>query len=71
MQLQVKCLICDRSAVAAWEELVVCCIRAYVTIKRNYVVKFWTNGVLFAEVVGDLFCDLDCDTRGVPHTLCR
>ena len=26
------------------------------TIKRNYVVKFGTNGVLFAEVVRDLFC---------------
>ena len=48
---------------AAREELVVCCSRAYVMSKRNYVVKFGTNGVLFAEVVGDLFCDLDCDSR--------
>ena len=38
------------------------------TIKRNYVVKFGTNGVLFEEVVGNLFCGFDCDIRLVPHT---
>ena len=48
---------------AALEELVVYCSRACVMIGLNYVVKFGTNGVLFVEEVGDLFCDLDCDTR--------
>ena len=37
------------------KEFVVCCSGAYLTIKRNYVVKFGTNGVLFAEVVIERF----------------
>ena len=33
------------------------------TIKCNYVVKFGTNGVLYGELVGDLFFGLDGDTK--------